>query len=181
MLNTWTTTSIMLFLTWTFSWCIAHSGPAWNFSFHAVSATGGWQTLHHCWTCHTLVCRTYAKNSTAELLTVNWILDSITANLLLGFSTTTGSDRRWSSILDSDPISVWRKVPSAGISRAVYFWFPIALPEYLMGGSELSDKCMNFWNCLHKINWVTMIVQEMRKSTKGSLKLLYLLMRFLCC
>ena len=23
---------------------------------------------------------------------------------------------------------------------------------------------MNFWNCLHKVNWVTLIVQEMQKS-----------------
>ena len=47
-----------------------------------------------------------------------------------------------------------------------------------MGGSELSGKYMNFWNCLHKVNWVTLIVQEMQKSRKGSLKLSYLSVLF---
>ena len=32
---------------------------------------------------------------------------------------------------------------------------------------------MNFWNCLHKVNWVTLIVQEMQKSRKGSPKLVF--------
>ena len=51
--------------------------------------------------------------------------------------------------------------------------FPAALPEYPTGRSELLGKCMNFWNCLHKVNWVTPIVQEMQKSRKGSPKLVF--------
>ena len=65
------------------------------------------------------------------------------------------------------------KAPSTGISRAIHFWFPAALPEYLMGGSELSGKCMNFKSCVDKVNVMTLIVQEMQKSPKGSLKLIF--------
>ena len=54
-----------------------------------------------------------------------------------------------------------------------YFRFPTALPKYQTGGSELSGKPMNFWNCLHRVDWVTLIVQEMQKSTKGSPKLIF--------
>ena len=31
-------------------------------------------------------------------------------------------------------------------SCAIYFWFPSVLPEYPTDGSELSGKCMDFWN-----------------------------------
>ena len=88
-------------------------------------------------------------------------------SLCFATSTTPGSDKPWSSSLNSDPISVRTKVPSAGISCTVYFWFPTALPEYLTGGSELSGKCMNCWNCLHKVNWVTLIVKEMQKRKES--------------
>ena len=96
-------------------------------------------------------------------------------------SATTESDKPRSSVLDGNPISVRTKALSAGISRAVYFRFPTVLPEYPTGGSELSGKCMNFWNCLHKVNLVTLIVQEIQKSRKGSPKLLYLSVLVLRC
>ena len=146
-------------------------GQQENFSLSAAWATGGQQALRHLWTRCTLVCGANAKNSTAGLLIVKWI--QLLLVFKLGVSTTTESDKPWSSILDSDPICVRTKAPSAGISHAVYFRFPAALPEYATGGSELLGKCMNFWNCLHKVNWVTLIVQEMQKSRKGSPKLLF--------
>lgn len=64
----------------TFSWPITHYGMAPYFSLLAASATDGQQALCHSWMCCTLVCVTYVKNSTAELLKVN----KVTANLLLG-------------------------------------------------------------------------------------------------
>ena len=163
----------------TFSWHITRYDTTGKFSISATSASGEQQALRHSWTCCTPVCGTYANTSTAELLTLKWI------KLLLvfswGVSTTTGSEKPCSSILDSDPISVRMKVLSAGISHADYFWFPAALPEYPTGGLELSGKNMNFWNCLHKVNWVTLIVQEMQNHAKGSLKLFYLPVLFLHC
>ena len=127
-------------------------------------------TTHHCAARDEFYCRT-----------ANSKVDTITTNISLGFSTTTGSDRHWYSILDSARVSVGTKVLSAGISRPIYFWFLAALLEYTTGGSELSEKSMNFWNCLHKVKWTTLIAQEMQKSMKGSLKLLYLPVLFLHC
>ena len=68
------------FVALTFSRRNAHHGTTVNFSFPAASATGGQQALHHSWTCHTPVCGTNTKNSTAELLIVKRI------QLLLVFS-----------------------------------------------------------------------------------------------
>ena len=107
--------------------------------------------------------------------------DTSTADLLLGVSTTTGSDKPWCSILDCDSISARTKVRSAGISHAICFWFPTALPECPTGGLGLLGKCKNFWNCLHKMYWMKLVVQEMWKCTKGSLKLFNLLGLFLHC
>ena len=42
-------------------------------SLLAASATGGWQALHHSWTCCTPVWGTYLKHFAAGLLTVKWI------------------------------------------------------------------------------------------------------------
>ena len=112
-----------------------------NFSLPAASATGGRQALRHLWTRRTLVCSANTKNSTAGLLIVRWI------QLLLVFSwgfQPPHSDKSQPNVLDSDPISVRTKTPSAGISHAVYFRFPAALLEYPTGGSEQSGKCMNF-------------------------------------
>ena len=87
-----------------------------NFSPHTASATGEWQALRHSWMRCTLLYSTNPKNDTAELLKV----DIITANLQLMVSTTTRSEKLWPSILDSSPISVWTKAPSAGISHATF-------------------------------------------------------------
>ena len=96
----------------TSSWFTVHFSPmhrtAQNFSGHTASASDGWQALHHSWACHTQVCGTYTKG------------DTITADVYLGNSSTTGSDKPWFSILDSDPISVGTKVPTAGISHAIF-------------------------------------------------------------
>ena len=100
----------------TFSQCVAHYGTTQNFSPHTASATGEWQALRHSWMRCTLVYSTNPKNDTAELLKV----DIITANLQLMVSTTTRSEKLWPSILDSSPISVWTKAPSAGISHATF-------------------------------------------------------------
>ena len=115
-------------------------GAAWIFAFR------GHQPLmdgKHCVTpgrtthqCPALMCK-FCCN------TANSKVNTITDNFYLGVSTTTGSDKPWSSILDSDLNDVRTKVPSAGVSHAICCWFPNALPEYLTVRSELPGKCMN--------------------------------------
>ena len=65
--------SITLITDLTFSRRVAHHGPAWKFSLHSTSATGGWEELRHSWMCYTQVCGSYVKISTAELLKVKGI------------------------------------------------------------------------------------------------------------
>ena len=101
---------------------------------------------------HAPVCGTCAKKFCRR--TAYRKGDTVTADPQFGVSATTGSYKPWSSVLDSDPISVRTKVPSAGVFCAIYFWFPATLPEYLLDGSKLSGKCVNLWNCLHKLKWI---------------------------
>ena len=157
----------------TLSWCIAHYGATVKFSLPAMSATGGWQELGHSWTHHTPVCSTNMKTSSAELLTMKWI------QLLLVFS--------------------WGVQPPDGVTNhdpAFYITTPLVLEQRhcLQGSSVLflvshstariSDRWLRavrkvpeLSKFLHKIDWMTLIVQEMQKSSK----LLYLLVFFLHC
>ena len=157
-----------------------HQKPAW-YSLYAVSAIGGWKALCHSWMCCIPMCGTYEKKKKIYCRTAYSEGDTSTADLLLGVSTTTVSDKPWCSILDCDSISARTKVRSAGISHAICFWFPTALPECPTGGLGLLGKCKNFWNCLHKMYWMKLVVREMWKCTKGSLKLFNLLGFFLHC
>ena len=59
-----------------------------------------------------------------------------------------------------DPVTVRTKASSAGIFHTVYFWFPSVPPENTAGRARLSSQCMNFCNCLHKVDWVTLAEQE---------------------
>ena len=163
----------------TFPQCIAHCGTTGHFSLPATPATCGWQAPHHSLMHHTPVCGTSAKNSTARLLIVKWI------QLLLVFS---WGLRTPQGVINLDPaFSI--ATPSVLEQRYHLQEFPTLslfgflqhCQNILTGRSEMSGKCTNFWNCLHKVSWMTLIVQEMQKSTKGSLKLLYLPVLFLCC
>ena len=117
-----------------------------------------------------IVCGIYAKNSTAELLTAKGI--QLPLIFRWGFQPPQGVINLDPVFQIATPVSVRTRVLSAGISHAICFWFPATLPECLTGGSGLSGKCMNFWTCLHKVNWLTLVEQEMQKSTRGSQKLL---------
>ena len=104
-------TTICILLT--FFWHVTHYGPEQHFSLHAASATAGWQALH---TNVQHLCEKFYHRTT------NSKGNTVTAKL--GISATTGSDKPWSSILDSNPIIVRTKVPSAGISCTI-FGFPL--------------------------------------------------------
>ena len=150
-----------------------------KFSISSVSATSGQQA---CVIPGHITCRCAAltqTNSAAGLLIVKWI------QLLLVFS---WGLRTPQGVINLDPaFSI--ATPSVLEQRYHLQEFPTLslfgflqhCQNILTGRSEMSGKCTNFWNCLHKVSWMTLIVQEMQKSTKGSLKLLYLPVLFLRC
>ena len=166
------THSILYTIFSTFPKHMTHYGTPRKFSLPAVSATSWWQALNNSWMRYTSVCGTYTKYWTAELLIVKWI------QLLLVFKVGGfNHHRKWQTLIQhsrTTPLTLEYGYHLQAFPMLSILGFPLHCQNIWQVGQSCQEKCTHFWNCLNKVNRVTLVVQEMQKSTKGSPKLLYL-------